>query len=184
MKANIIITFCVFFFSLESIAQAAPFQIVLEPVTNSGLSGMQSYAYGQANGKWLVIGGRRDGLHRRQPFASFNANGKNNQLLVIDPVSLKKWELPLTSLTVDLQEQLSATNMQFHQEGKYLYITGGYGYSNSLGDHTTYGKLTAVDVPNTINAIVNNQPIEPFFRQISDTIFAVTGGHLKKIDDT
>ena len=184
MRLKFLITLFTLTCVIKSNGQTAPFQIVIEPVSIAGLNGVQSYAYGQADGKWLIIGGRKDGLHRRQPFASFSANGKNNELLVIDPVSLKKWELPLTSLTADLQEQLSSTNMQFHQQGKYLYIIGGYGYSNSLGDHTTYGKLTAVDVPNTINAIVNKQPVESFFRQISDTIFAVTGGHLKKIDDT
>jgi len=184
MRSNILITLFTLAFVSETNAQTTPFKIALEPVSIAGLGGVQSYAYGQADGKWLIIGGRKDGLHRRQPFASFNATGKNSQLLVIDPFSLKKWELPLTSLSIDLQEQLSSTNMQFHQEGKYLYITGGYGYSSSLGDHITYGKLTAVDVPYTINAIVNNQPIQPFFRQISDTIFAVTGGHLKKIHDT
>lgn len=184
MRLNYIITFLILAFAINSNAQTAPFQIALEPVSIAGLAGVQSYAYGQANGKWLLIGGRKDGLHRRQPFAAYNTNGKNTELIVVDPVSQKKWELPLISLSVDLQEQLSSTNMQFHQEGNYLYITGGYGYSSSQGDHTTYGKLTAVDVPNTINAIVYNQPIEPFFRQISDTIFAVTGGHLKKIYDT
>jgi len=184
MKSNYIITFLALVFAVEANAQTAAIQIALEPVSIAGLGGVQSYAYGQANGKWLIIGGRKDGLHRRQPFAAFNTNGRNSNLIVIDPVNLKNWELPLSSLSVDLQEQLSSTNMQFHQEGKYLYITGGYGYSNSLGNHTTYGKLTAVDVPNTINAIVNKQPVESFFRQISDTIFAVTGGHLNKINET
>ena len=165
-------------------AQTEQYQILLEPVTISGLTGIQSYAYGQHDGKWLIIGGRLDGLHRRQPFASFAESGNNKQLIVIDPVNLKKWNAPLTSLSIDLQEQLSSTNMQFHQQGNYLYITGGYGYSATLEDHTTYGKLTAIDVSNTINAIVNAASFASFFRQISDTNFAVTGGHLKKINDT
>ena len=145
---------------------------------------MQAFAYGQHEGKWLIVGGRLDGLHRRQPFASFAATGNNLQLIVIDPVNLQKWYAPTTALSVALQEQLSATNMQYHQEGRYLYITGGYGYSGTLDDHTTYANLTAIDVPNTINAIINAAPISAYFRQISDTAFAVTGGHLKKINNT
>lgn len=165
-------------------AQTEQYQILLEQVNISGLTGVQSYAYGQHDGKWLIIGGRIDGLHRRQPFASFSQNGNNKQLIVIDPLNLQKWSAPLSSLSIGLQEQLSSTNMQFHQAGDYLYITGGYGYSATLDDHTTYGKLTAIDVPNTINAIVNAASFTSFFRQISDTDFAVTGGHLKKINDT
>jgi hypothetical protein len=178
--------FFVFIFgNVELVAsQTEQYQVLLEPVTISGLTGMQSYAFGQHDGKWLIIGGRLDGLHRRQPFASFAESGNNKQLIVIDPVSLKKWSAPLTSLSIDLQEQLSSTNMQFHQQGNYLYITGGYGYSTTLDDQTTYGKLTAIDVSNTINAIINAASFTSYFRQISDTNFAVTGGHLKKINDT
>lgn len=181
----IVIAFALLFGNVGlAVAQTAKYNIVLEPVNSSELSGIQSYAYGQHDGKWLIIGGRIDGLHRRQPFASFAASGSNKQLIVIDPFSLKQWSTSLISLSTDLQEQLSATNMQFHQEGNYLYIAGGYGYSGTLNDHTTYGKLTAIDVPNTINAIINAASFTTYFRQISDTNFAVTGGHLKKIEDT
>lgn len=165
-------------------AQTSPFNIHLEPVSIPGLGGVQSFAYGQHAGKWLIVGGRLDGLHRRQPFATFDIAGHNNQLIVIDPASQQKWSAPLTSLPVPMQEQLSATNMQFHQEGNFLYITGGYGYSNTAGDHITYDKLTAIDVPAVINAIVGGQPFSTFFRQITDPQFAVTGGHLSKIYDT
>jgi hypothetical protein len=165
-------------------AQASPFNIMLEPMSVPGLGGLQAYAFGQYNGKWLVIGGRLDGLHRRQPFATFDLAGHNNQLLVIDPVTQQKWSAPLTSLPQPMQEQLSATNMQFFQDGNYLYLTGGYGYSSTAGDHVTFNKLTAVDVPAVINAIVNGTPFVTNFRQLADAQFAVTGGHLSKIYDT
>lgn len=181
-KISLIISFILF--STWIHAQPAPFQIAIVPFTIEGLEGVQSYAYGQAAGKWLIIGGRADGLHRRQPFGAFSADGKNRKLIVIDPVHHQKWETPLASLTIDLQDQLSSTNMQFHQEANRLYVTGGYGYSESLKRFTTYDKLTAVDVSETIEAIINNTAFHQFFRQITDTIFQVTGGHLKKINDT
>ncbi len=165
-------------------AQTQQYQVLLEPVTISGLVGVQAFAFGQHDGKWLIIGGRLDGLHRRQPFASFAESGNNKQLIVIDPVNLQKWYAPLTSLSIDLQEQLSSTNMQFHQQGNYLYVIGGYGYSATHGDHMTYGKLTAIDVPNTIDAVIHASTFTSYIRQISDINFAVTGGHLKKIYDT
>jgi hypothetical protein len=164
-------------------SQNAPFNLVLEPMSISGLGGLQSYAHGQHNGKWLIVGGRLDGLHRRQPFAAFDLAGHNNQLIVVDPVSLKKWSAPLSSLPVAIQEQLSSTNMQFHQQGDYLYCTGGYGYSAIAGDHTTFAKLTAIKVSNVIDAVINNNPFTTYFRQITDPKMQVTGGHLKKINN-
>ncbi|MCB9263143.1 MAG: T9SS type A sorting domain-containing protein [Flavobacteriales bacterium] len=160
------------------------FEISLDPINISNLGGIQSFAFGQHDGKWLIIGGRLDGLHRRQPFASFDVAGNNNKLIVIDPVAQKSWSAPLTSLSVALQEQLSSTNMEFHQEGTTLYIIGGYGYNNASASRKTFNNLTAVDVPMVIDAIINNKTFTSYFRQVSDNMFAITGGHLKKIDST
>ncbi len=165
-------------------SQNAPFEIKLEPISISNLGGIQSYAFGQSDGKWLIVGGRLDGLHQRQPFAAFDLAGHNNQLIVVDPISLHKWSIPLTQLSPEIQEHLSATNMQFYQENDYLYCLGGYGYSAIFGDHTTFDKLTAIHIPGIINAIINNNSITAHIRQITDTKFQVTGGRLKKIDST
>lgn len=169
---------------LNNFAQIAPFTIEIEPISINGLGGIQSFAFGQANGKWLIIGGRLDGLHKRQPNASFDLAGHNNQLIVVDPITLQKWTAPLTSLSIELQEQLKSTNMQFHQRGDYLYLTGGYGYSSQLNDHTTFNKMIAIQVSSTIDAIVNATALTPCFRQITDNQFQVTGGHLEKINHT
>jgi hypothetical protein len=171
-------------FLSEVKSQNAPFQIALEPISISGLTGLQTFAFGQHEGKWLILGGRLDGLHRRQPWATFNVEGQNKQLIVVDPVSKQKWSVAITSLPVAMQEQLSSTNMEFHQEGDYLYIIGGYGYSNTAGDHITYPNMIAVKVPDVIDAILNGGSIAPYFRQISDELFAVTGGYLNKVYNT
>ncbi|MEZ4850627.1 MAG: hypothetical protein R3B93_18835 [Bacteroidia bacterium] len=47
-------------------------------------------------------------------------------------------------------------------------------------DHTTYSNLTAIKVPDVINAIINGNDYTTYFRQISDPLFQVTGGRLKK----
>jgi hypothetical protein len=171
-----------FFGNLKS--QTAPFNIYIEPMNINGLGGLQAYAFGQHNGKWLIVGGRLDGLHRRQPFAAFDVVGNNNQLIVVDPVAQQKWAAPLSSLPIGLQEQLSSTNMEFFQEGDYLYLLGGYGYSNTSADHITYPNLSAIKVPDVINAVINGTSITSNFRQITDTMFAVTGGYLNKINNT
>lgn len=170
--------------SIYTQAQTNPFNIYLEPLSIPNLGGLQAYAFGQHEGKWLIVGGRLDGLHQRQPFAAFDVAGHNNQLLVVDPAAKKRWLAPLSSLPVAIQEQLKSTNMEFIQEGDFLYLVGGYGYSDTAGDHITYGKLTAVNVPLTIAAIVNGTPFSDYFRQITDARFEVTGGHLSKIYDT
>lgn len=162
-------------------AQNTPFEIFIEPQTIAGLSGVQSYAYGQHDGKWLIIGGRLDGLHRRQPFASFDIPGHNTNLIVIDPITSQQWSAPLSSLSQSLQDQLSSTNMEFYQKDSILYIIGGYGYSNQSATRVTYDRLTAVNVPNTINAIINASSFVNYFRQITDNDFAVTGGRLHQI---
>lgn len=185
MKKNLI-TFIVLTALIRSFtnAQNAPFQIHLETISIDGLGGLQAYAFGQHDGKWLIVGGRLDGLHRRQPFAAFDVAGNNNQLWVIDPSTKQKWTAPLTSLSVSLQEQLSSTNMEFHQQDNYLYIIGGYGYNNATATRKTFGNLTAIKVSEVINAVINGNSFVDYFRQISDVQFAVTGGHLKKINNT
>ena len=170
--------------SFSSSAQTAPFGVYLEPLNIADLGGLQAFAFGQSGGKWLVIGGRLDGLHRRQPFAAFDIAGNNNQLIVIDPVAQQKWTAPTTSLSIALQEQLSSTNMEFHQDGYYLYIIGGYGYNAATSARKTFDNFTAVKVDAVIDAIISNASFSEHIRQISDPAFAVTGGHLKKIDDT
>jgi Secretion system C-terminal sorting domain len=181
---SILFSLLLVFSASQLFAQTSPFQIHLEPMDIPGVGGLQAYAFGQHDGKWLIIGGRLDGLHRRQPFATFDVAGHNNVIWVIDPVTQQKWTAPVSSLPVPIQEQMRSTNMQFAQEGDYLYITGGYGYSETAGDHITYDKLTAVHVPAVMDAIVNGTAISPFFRQVADGRFAVTGGHMVRIYDT
>jgi hypothetical protein len=170
--------------NLISFAQTSPFDIYIEPMSIPGLGGLQAYAVGESNGKWLIIGGRLDGLHRRQPFAAFDVVGNNNQLIVIDPVAQQNWTAPLSSLSVGLQEQLSSTNMEFFQDSSFLYVIGGYGYNTASATRKTFENITAVDVPSVINAIIAGTSISAYFRQVSDPLFAVTGGSLKKINNT
>lgn len=182
MKKLLFILFL--FFIGEVSAQEAPFQVYLEPLEIPEIGGLQVFAFGQHDGKWLIIGGRLDGLHQKQPWAAFNAAGKNNQIIVIDPVNKQKWTAQLTTLSASLQDQLSSTNMQFHQHNDILYFLGGYGYSTLAVNHITYNNLTAINVPATIDAVINGTSFTNYFQQISDPQFAVTGGHLKKIFDT
>ncbi len=180
LKLIVLFTTLLFYSTLN--AQTSPFSISIEPLNITGLSGIQSYAFAQDSGKWLIIGGRLDGLHQRQPFASFDIAGHNNQLIVVDPLTQQKWTAPLSALPTSIKEQLSSTNMEFFQEGDYLYCIGGYGYSATAVDHTTYPNLTAIKVSDVIQGVINGTVSSAHFRQITDPKFQVTGGSLKKIN--
>jgi len=104
----------------------SPFSIELESIDIPGLVGVQSYAFGQYENKWLVIGGRLDGLHQRQPSISFSPSGNNRNFIVIDPISKQVWSKSFDELNIKLQDQLSSTNMEFYQEEDNLILIGGY----------------------------------------------------------
>jgi hypothetical protein len=101
------------FISINLFAQF-PYTLQLNPVSIPGLNGLHSYAYAQSNGKWLIVGGRLDGLHARQPFNSFPSNQNNAHLYVIDPINKQFWKRPLNNLPVAIKEQLQSTNMNSH----------------------------------------------------------------------
>jgi hypothetical protein len=161
-----------------------PDKIALQSVAIPNLGGLQSYAYGVHEGQWLIVGGRLDGLHRRQPFAAFDQAGHNSNLVVVDPLLRQSWSAPLSSLPANLREQLSATNPLFHQQDEQLYFLGGYGYSPTEEDHTTFPFLTVIDVPGVISAVKAGASIAPFFQQITNESFRITGGRMGKIDNT
>jgi hypothetical protein len=175
------------FAALSLLASAQGFKpdhISLSPVSITGLGGIQSYAFGQLNGEWVIVGGRLDGLHRRQPFAAFDLAGHNTTIWVVNPTNNQLWTAPLAALPANLREPLSATNPEFYQEDSTLLIIGGYGYSPSLGDHTTFPTLTVLDLPALITAVKEGTSLLPAIRQVTDDNFAVTGGHLAKVYDT
>ncbi|HRH01915.1 MAG TPA: hypothetical protein PLN13_01190 [Bacteroidia bacterium] len=167
-------------------AQQIPFNysVKLKPVTVTNLPGLHSFVVGQSGGKWLVIGGRKDGLHARQPFNAFPAASNNSDIYVIDINTQQFWSASVNSLAIGLKEQLQSTNMNFYQDNDTLYIIGGYGYSNTALDHITYPNLTSISVSGLITAITNSTSITPYFKQITDQNFAVNGGQLGKIGNT
>ncbi len=182
---RLIITFIsIFLISLTKAQSSFDYFLELEPVSINNLPGIHSYAFGQYSGNVLLVGGRVDGMHPRQPFNSFPESKNNTMLYVVDMESKQVYSTDLTSLSSDLQEQLQSTNMQFYQDQNTLFVIGGYGYSASSSDHITYPFLTSIAVPQLIEAIAGNQPIAPYFKQLEDQRFAVTGGQLGKIDQT
>jgi hypothetical protein len=171
--------------SVVSKAQTSfAYTVEINPISVPDLPGIHSYAYAQYEGKWLVIGGRRDGLHARQPFNAFPASSNNTEAFVIDVNTQQFWSASLSQLPQSIFEQLQATNTNFHQVGDTLYVIGGYAYSSSANDHITFPNLTTILVSETIDAIINQAPLSSNFKQLVDYNFAVTGGQLGMLDNT
>lgn len=160
------------------------YSVELVPISISGLPGLHSYTWAQHDGKWLILGGRLDGIHARQPFNAFPQSDNNTELYVVDINTLQFWSAPINTLPIGISEQLQSTNMNFYQDNDTLYIIGGYAFSETMNDHITFPNLTSLQISPLIDAIVNGLPIEPYFKQITDENFAVNGGHLGKIGNT
>jgi hypothetical protein len=141
MKALFKIVFLVF--SSFAISQTTfDYQIQLTPKTIPNFPGIHSYAFAQHNGKWLIIGGRIDGIHARQPFNAFPAASNNTNIFVVDITTNQFWSASVNSLFTPLKEQLQATNFNFYQDDNTLYLIGGYAYSVTANNHITFNKLT------------------------------------------
>ncbi len=161
------------------------FAVEIEPLVITNAPGVHSYSWGvTSDHKWVIIGGRVDGLHRRQPWASFWEQDNNKNITVIDPVSEQVWTSDLSVLPAGLFEQLQSTNQQFYQRDTMLYITGGYGFSTTSGGHITYPNLSAISLDQVAEAVINGGSITPYFRQITENNLKVTGGQLGLLNGT
>ena len=161
-----------------------PYEIELVPFDSGTmpLPTLHSYAKAQWDGKWLLLGGRTNGLHAftQNGFANFPPAFQNRDVWVIDPKSGESWRRSLegddSGLAIEQIDSLSVTNNQFYQAGDRLYITGGYGYKTDF-DYTTFDTLTSIDVPGMIAWVQGgNGDAASQLRQIHDPLFAVTGG--------
>ncbi|HEY0731172.1 MAG TPA: hypothetical protein VGD33_02040, partial [Chitinophagaceae bacterium] len=181
MSGKPILTLLSLFICALGLGQSFAYTTLLKPIHIQGFPGLQSYAYAQHNGKWLILGGRKEGIHARQPFASFPVSKNNTDIYVVDIQSRQFWQASLENLPTPLKEQLSATNINFYQQEDTLYMAGGYGYSSIAGDHITFANLTTLIVSEVINALINEIDYTAYMKQISDPVFAVTGGQLGMI---
>lgn len=164
-------------------AQDFPFAISLRPVADHSAPGLHSFAFGQSNEKWLIVGGRLDGLHARQPMNAFPASSNNTLLRVIDPATGEVWMANNNSLEAGVREQLASTNMCFEQVADTLYIVGGYAYSASSADHITFPRLTTLTVGELIEAIIDGGAIAPHIKSVIDERMAITGGQLAQVPE-
>ncbi|WP_396600363.1 T9SS type A sorting domain-containing protein [Algibacter sp. R77976] len=179
MKNINFISFFIGLFTVFNMFSQDQFTVQIEPLIITNAPSVHSFSWGKtSDGKWVIFGGRIDGLHQRQPSSSFLENDNNKSVYVVDPVANQTWSTSISVLQASIFEQLQSTNQEFFQRENTLYIIGGYGFSETQNDHITYPNLTAIDIDELANSVINSTSITSFFRQITDTNLAVTGGHL------
>ena len=168
-----------------SLSQATfPYEIEITPMFMEDLPGLHSFAHAHHLGKEIIIGGRRDGIHPRQPFRSFPESQNNDSIYILDLQKLSFRSLSLDMLPTNLQEQLQSSNMQFYQLAHRMILIGGYGYSSEVEDHVTHPQLVIVDLDILLKDSNQVHATAEAFYQLTDEEFAVTGGNLGRIEDT
>lgn len=172
------------------IGSTLPFTTVVQsPVSfpNQTLPTLHSFAKANVpvggHQQWLLMGGMTNGIHDLGG-GGFDPASHNTSIHVIDPVTQQVWSRSMvgSGLTQDQINTIATTNAQSTQIGNMLYLAGGYGhYTDNIGDvyYTTFDRLTAVNLPGIMDWVkTGNGTASQHIRQISDPIFAVTGGDL------
>ena len=189
MYSRLILSILLFLFTDLTFAQVPgnpehfDYKIYLQEKEIEGFPTIHSFAFGTHGNDILIIGGRTDGLHARQPFAAFPLAYNNKQLIVVNPESEQVWTTNLSSFPVSIREQFQATNLNFYQIADTLYVTGGYAFSETANDHITFPYLTTIIISDLIESIKNGTSLVESVKQITDERFAVTGGQMGVFDN-
>lgn len=178
--------------SLSSVYPGSTLPFTLEIVASTSLQipgGIQTYSFGVHNQKWLLLGGRTNGLHG---FDSSNDNfppqQQNTTVFVLDLKENKVYSKSLYDPTACLSQaeidSLSTTAQQYRQIKQKLYVVGGYGVDTSTGLFGTKSTLSSIDVPGLIHWVQNpssGETAKQHIKQIINPIFQVTGGALYQV---
>ena len=181
-------------FLAASTPSAHPVPFIIEASENAsarfpGAPRLQSFAWGQWEGKWIFIGGRTTGYHGvGGQDADFPRSGANDRIWMVEPSEngpARTWSVPLGSLPASLnavKDQWMSSNPAFFQDKDTLYIAGGYG-QDSAGSWVTYPLLSAVHLPALIQAIAARSDVSAAIRYTESSLVQVAGGELLKLDD-
>lgn len=170
-----------------------PYRVSVELADFSLPAGLHSFAYAVYEGEWLFVAGRTNGLHNvnsTTPFPnSFPVSAQNTTVYVVNPKTKKCYcrslHDPCAGLSQAQIELLSVTNSLFCQtdDGKTLYMAGGYGFDCESRTMGTKPALTAIDVPGLIRWVKRcrgSDRASCYLRFAFDPILQLTGGVMLK----
>jgi hypothetical protein len=170
---------------------ALPFTVQIEEAGFLLPVAIHSGVAGRANGKWLFLAGRTNGLHgfNNDP-NNFPPSQQNTYVQVVDPVSrttsIRSLTDPGSGLSQHQIDLLSVTSPQAYQLEDHLYMTGGYGVDTATGEFSTKDVLTAIHVAGLMHWVENPLSTETaaqHIRQISHPLFQITGGYMDRVGD-
>lgn len=191
MKKVVVITLSLFlfFFYLPGKVQGQtlgdpgelPFRMDIEEVTNDKIPGLHSFAFAHWDRWWIIVGGRIGGLHGFFPVTGFPEDEANINILLLDPLTGEVRSFPVQQLNIPFKDALSGTNPQYSQDGKMLYIAGGYGKDKNQNKFVTFPVLTAIDLPLLIEKIMASSNPSQAVNQIESEFMRVCGGEMEKL---
>jgi hypothetical protein len=178
-------------------SDASDFQISVRQYDfgNAPIAGLHSFAYGVADGKWVILSGRTNGVHEidQAGTGSFPEESQNRDVWVVDPIAKQTWHRslgqanatdvdPVSGLSPLQVASLAATNNEFQQVGNTLYVAGGYGL-NTTGEFETFNKLSAINLPGLVDWVTTGTGTAAAnIRQIDTPTASVTGGAMYAIN--
>ncbi len=142
---------------------------------------VHSFAHGKVNNKHVFIGGRINGLHGFTSAFGFPLDAVNDSIFILNSNFTQKWSVSTSSLSNDIREAITSSNMEYYQDGNTLYMIGGYGWRSDTSVFVTFKTLTAINLTMLESAVTSGTGLAACFRQITDSRLKVCGTHLKKI---
>ncbi|MEO8664568.1 MAG: T9SS type A sorting domain-containing protein [Ignavibacteria bacterium] len=170
--------------TLKSHSENDPYSIELERVMMPGTPSIHSFAFAESNGKWLLVGGRTNGLHGFDAGSSFPKQYANKNIFVVNPNTVETWSKNVfIDCSYIIADPLRSNNMQYVQDGNKLYMIGGYGFDSTSNGFITFPVLTVIDINEMVQAVTTGASISPYIRQLTDSRMQICGGNLEKLGD-
>lgn len=168
---------------------SVPFKVSITEMGFRLPSGWQSGVVGTWGNRCILIAGRTNGLHgfsENPDVNNFPPNQQNTNLFVVDFAEETVWWKSLLDPSSGLNQAqidtLSVTSPQAYQSGRFLYMAGGYGVDTATGQMGTKPILTAIDVPQLMNWVIDGSGTAvQCIRQTSHPLVQVTGGYMNQV---
>lgn len=161
---------------------------VVESQNFPNLPALQSFAFGETDSCWLLLGGRTNGFHGFGNQKNFPVRRANLYAYAYNTYTHELDSLPVDSLPDPLKWQFRATNMQHVQVNDYLYMCGGYGAQivNNDTSYVTSSVFSRVNVPQMVQAIqtANMAAFRNSVVYDQNPMMQSTGGELYKLDSS
>jgi hypothetical protein len=151
-----------------------------------GAPRVQSFAFGQWQGRWVFIGGRIAGYHSvGGGAAEFLEKDANQDVWVVDTnvTPAKTYHAPISQLPASLtavKDQWTSAALLYVQDGAKLYVAGGYGRDHT-GKWITFPVISQVDLPQLIDGVMQGHVPAASILFTSSPLVQSAGGELIKL---